>query len=275
MTMAAIWRVMAAATRKSFLEFIRYPANMIFSFFGPVVWTLPFYLLAISFTPDGTSAGLASWVGSSDFFSYFMIGLLVSLVISTVFWTIGFSMKRLMDIGVLETIWSCPIPKVAFVIGESIFALARLVYETALLYVIFRFVFGMRLPDGILSCWRYIPPFILLMYGFGIGFSALVLRTKDAGMMVDALNFVVTGLSGTQNPPQVFPRFLMAVSLALPVTYLIDIIRIESMGITPLIALGLEKAILVISAFVLPALGAWFFRRTDEKIRRYGTLHVH
>jgi hypothetical protein len=34
--------------------------------------------------------------------------------------------------------------------------------------------------------------------------------------MIDMSSFLVQTLSGVQNPPQVFPRFFLAISLAIP-----------------------------------------------------------
>ena len=75
-----------AVFKKNLLEYVRYPANFLFSLFVPVVWTLPIYFLIRSFAPDGTSAGLMSWVGSSDFFGYFIIGMIVGNIIMSIFW---------------------------------------------------------------------------------------------------------------------------------------------------------------------------------------------
>ena len=63
-----------AIFKKNLLEFIRYPMELIFTFFMPFVFLLPTYFLIRSFAPDGSSVGLASWIGSSDFFGFFMIG---------------------------------------------------------------------------------------------------------------------------------------------------------------------------------------------------------
>ena len=64
-------RLYAAVFKKNLLEYIRYPANFVFSLLMPVVWTLPIYFLIRSFAPGGTSTGLMSWVGNDDFYGYF------------------------------------------------------------------------------------------------------------------------------------------------------------------------------------------------------------
>lgn len=267
--------VFGSVLRKNVLEYIRYPVNFISSLFMPVIWTLPVYFLIISFSPDGSSAGLLSWTGSGDFFGYFMIGMVVSYIIMTIFWNIGYSLKRLMDIGLLETIWVYPVPKILYILAESLFSLCRLGYELILLAIVFRFLYGMSLPISFFRLLPWFIPFSLLMYGFGIGFAAIVLLAKDANTLVDTSSFLTSTITGTNNPPQAFPRFIMIISLAIPITYFIDFLRVQSMGITPLAPLFLEKIIILAGAVLMPLLGVWFFKFTERRCRVKGNLHVH
>ena len=267
--------VFKAVFIKNGLEFIRYPANFVFSLFMPVVWTLPIYFLIRSFTPDGTSAGLLSWTGSTNFYGYFLIGMVVAYINMSIFWNTGFSLKRLMDIGMLETTWGLPVGKTVYILAESLFSIVRLIYEMILLVIIFRFLFGMRLPEGFAPMLPWFIPFFFLMYGLGIGFAALVLLVKDANTMVDTASFLINGVTGTQNPPQVFPRFLLTIAMAIPITYFLDLLRAGSLGVTPLLPMAYESLIIVLSSILVPIGGFLFFRYTDRRCRTTGSLHIH
>jgi len=98
---------------------------------------------------------------------------------------------------------------------------------------------------------------------------------KNANTMVDTSSFLVQTLSGVQNPPQVFPRFFLTISLAIPITYFLDIIRVHTLSIKPLIAYGLELFIFLAASLLCPIGGIWFFKFTDRKCRMDGSLHVH
>ena len=260
---------------KNILEYRRYPMEIAFSFLMPIVWFLPTYFLIISFAPQGTSIGLASWIGTDNFFSFYLIGLIVGYFTATIFWSMGFSLKRLMDIGMLETIWVCPISKLVYIIGESLFSMLRLIYEMTILIIMYKLVFRMALPPAIWQTLPYFIPFIFLMYGFGMAFAALVLLVKDANTMVDTSSFLVQTLSGVQNPPQVFPRFFLAISLAIPITYFLDIIRVQTLAIKPLVSYGLELFIFLAASLLFPIGGIWLFNYIDRKCRILGNLHVH
>ncbi len=267
--------MVGAIIKKNTLEFFRYPAEFFFSFIMPVIWFLPTYFLIISFAPDGSSAGLASWTGNDSFFPYFLSGMLVSYVISSIFWGIGLSLKRLMDIGMFETIWTCPIPKITYIVGESLFSVIRLSLELGILYLAFRFVFGFYLPAGIAALLPFFIPFVFMMYGFGILFASLVMLVKDANMLTDTSSFIVTTLTGTQNPPQVFPRILLTISLAIPITHFIDYIRVSSMGIVPLVPVWIELLVIFAGAVIFPAAGILAFKKVDRRCRIKGNLQAH
>ncbi|MFP4113420.1 MAG: ABC transporter permease [Spirochaetota bacterium] len=272
---ATMFAAFGAVFKKNALEYVRYPMNLFFGLVMPVIFFLPQYFLIISFAPEGVSAGLAAWVGTQDFFAYLPIGMMVAYVIMTIFWNLGFAIKRLMDIGMLETVWSCPVPRLTYIIGESLFSMARLVVELGLVIVIYRYLYGLVVPVSILGSLWYFVPFVALMYGFGIGFAALVLLVKDANTLVDTSSFLVQGLTGTQNPPQVFPRVLLTVALAIPITHFIDILRVETLGIEPLVEPAIEIAFFIGSAIVFPVIGVLVFNRVERRSRRLGNLHVH
>jgi ABC-2 type transport system permease protein len=133
----------------------------------------------------------------------------------------------------------------------------------------------MAIPPAIWQAIPYFIPFIFLMYGFGIAFAALVLLVKDANTLIDTSSFLVQTLSGVQNPPQVFPRFFLAISLAIPITYFLDIIRVHTLAINPLVPYGLELFIFLAASLLFPICGVWFFNYIDRKCRINGSLHIH
>jgi ABC-2 type transport system permease protein len=118
-------------------------------------------------------------------------------------------------------------------------------------------------------------PFVFLIYGFGVAFAGLVLMVKDANTMVDTSSFLIQGLTGTQNPPQVFPRFLLAIALAIPITHFIDIMRVETLGIVPIVQPWIEYTVFLGSSAIFPAIGVLFFRWVERRSRKLGNLHVH
>ena len=264
-----------AVLKKNVLEYIRYPANFVFSLLMPIVFILPYYFLMESFSPGGISEGLAEWTGSNNFSSYYIIGLMVAFFILKIFWGMGFTLKRLMDIGMLETIWVYPISRVGYILAESLFNALQLCFETAAVVAIIIFVFKFTLPVAILGQLVWFIPFLFMIYGFGLAFAALVLLLKNANMLVDTGSFLTLTITGTMNPVQVMPKLFIAIAMAIPITYFIDFFRVTSLGVIPLVPLAIEKIILIGSAVLFPLAGAWVFTIVDKHCRRVGNLGVH
>ena len=99
--------------------------------------------------------------------------------------------------------------------------------------------------------------------------------SSDASNLVDTTSFLMNTLTGTQNPPQVFPKYILAISLAIPITYFLDVIRVHAMDIEPLVPYAVEVGVFLGASFIFPVLGIWFFRYTDRRCRIKGNLHVH
>lgn len=264
-----------AVLKKNFLEYTRYPANFIFTLIMPLVYVAPYYFLMESFAPGGDSAGLAEWTGSSNFSSYFLIGMMASFFIMKIFWGMGFTLKRLMDIGLLETIWAYPLSRIGYILAESLFNALQLIFETLLVTLVISLVFRFRFPPELLGQIIWFVPFFLMIYGFGLAFASLVLLLKNANMLVDTGSFITQTLTGTMNPIQVMPRFFMMIALAIPITYFIDFFRVTTLGVIPLVPLGMEKLILLASAVLCPLAGSYVFIAVDRHVRRVGNLGTH
>lgn len=267
--------VLRASLKKNLLELFRYPVNSIFVVLFPIFWALPIYLLIYSFAPDGISQGLQIYTGTNLFFPYYLIGMIGGLFITQIFWGMGFSLKRLMDIGVLETIWSYPLNHLHFLIAESIYNLIETLYSEIVTILIMRYIFGFYLPIEFFKALYIFIPFTIVMYGFGIFFAALVLQYKDPNTLVDISSFTVMTLSGSQNPIQVFPKFIMAISLIIPVTYFIDYLRMVSLKSKLLLPNHIEIEILIISVIIMPAIGIYYFKYVDKKCKKLGTIGIH
>jgi len=82
-------------------------------------------------------------------------------------------------------------------------------------------------------------------------------------------------LTGSQNPVQVFPKFLIAISLSIPVTYFIDYLRVLSLNSKSLLPKNIEIIIMSISVIVVPLIGIKYFKYVDKKCRRLGTIGIH
>ncbi len=82
-------------------------------------------------------------------------------------------------------------------------------------------------------------------------------------------------LSGSQFPVNVLPRFLLPLSLAIPLTYGFDAVRGYLLGTRTLLPIEQELAILVLFMIVTVPLGYLIFKRIERRCKQLGTLGMH
>ena len=268
-------RALFAVAKKDFLRFIRYPLNAIFRVLQPIIWLTPIYFLGQSFATEQGNIGFAVYAGTVDYMSFILVGAMLSSYISSVFWGMGQSLKEEMDSGVLESNWLAPVPRLTFLIGHT----GANLFLTTLVNIGILFLgwlfFGFAITGNLLQALGVVVPLLLALYGFGFGFAAIVFLMRDANTLIDVSDYLVSIFSGGQFPVQVLPRFLLPISLALPITYGLDAVRGLLINTRPLLPLSLEIAILLAFMGVMMPLGYFIFKRVERRIKRLGTIGMH
>jgi ABC-2 type transport system permease protein len=95
---------------------------------------------------------------------------------------------------------------------------------------------------------------------------------RDANTMVDVSSYLVETFSGSTFPVNSLPRWLLPVSLALPMTYGYDAVRGWLLKTQTILPIPAEIGLLVVFMVVFLILGSWAFRALEKRVRRRGTL---
>lgn len=255
--------------------YFRYPVNFIMTLFEPIMWLSPFYFMGKSFSSNGKLPGFEKYTGNSDFMSFLVIGFMISSYVSTVFWTMGFSLKEEMRQGVLESNWSAPVNRVVLMISKSLFQFCATTFEVILTGIVCHFAFGFTITSGLLKAILFLIPGIIGMLGLGLSVGALVLLAKEANGIIDMANSMVSALSGSYFPVKVMPKGFLFISFAIPLTYIYDSSRAILNNQTPLLPLQTEFIIIIIAMFGFLALGSFIFMTVERKCRELGILGTH
>jgi ABC-2 type transport system permease protein len=265
---------------KDWTIFFRYPLNAVLRVVEPVIWLSPIYFLGQSFAgPGGTGGGgvggFTAYTGTTDYFSYILIGVILSNYTMSVFWGIGLGLKNEMDAGVLESNWLAPTPHIVFLVGRTLASLVVTTINNALILLLAWIAFGFRFEGDILAALAICVPYLVVLYGFGFAFCALVLLMRDANFLIDTSNYIVVLLSGSQFPVQALPRFLLPLALALPLTYGLDLARSFLLDTDTILSRPLEIAILVLSMAIMVPAGYGVFHLVERYCRSRGTIGMH
>jgi len=268
-------RALYAVARKDWQQFWRYPLNAISRVVEPVVWLTPVFFMGQAFSVDGKARGFEGYAGTSDYSSCILVGSVLSNYIQTVFWGIGYALKNDMDSGVLESTWLTPVPRPLLLVGRTLTSLLTTTIISIAMLLIGWLLFGFQPTGNLWMALLAALPMLVGLYGFGMAFAAIVLLMRDANTLVDTSSYLVSLFSGSQFPVQALPRFLLPVSLALPLTYGYDAVRGFLLDTTTIIPIPYEMALLVVFMFVILWLGLRIFENMERKVRVRGTLGQH
>lgn len=267
----ALW----AITRKDWKHYWRYPLNAISAVFHPLVWLTPVYFMGQAFSVNGQALGFAAYSGTSDYMSFIVIGSALTNFINAVFWGMGYSLKNDMDTGVLEANWLAPVPRLLLLIGRTFNSIFVTTLTSLGMIAVAALIFGFHPTGSVLAAVATVIPMLIGLYGFGFVFAAVVLILREANTLVDTSSFLVQIFSGSSFPVQALPRWLLPLSLALPLTYGFDAVRGWLLHTKTLLPMEAEIALLVLFMFVFIALGIWVFQRLERRVRMLGTLGQH
>jgi len=118
-------------------------------------------------------------------------------------------------------------------------------------------------------------PMLIALYGFGFAFAGLVLLMREANTLVDTSSFIVQVFSGTDFPVNVLPKWLLPISLLIPLTYGLDATRGLLLKTNTIFSIGVEIALLFVFMIVFLWFGSWAFHCVERKVRMLGTLGQH
>ena len=268
-------RALWAIARKDWHQYWRYPLNAVSSVLQPIVWLTPIYFMGQAFSINGEARGFAAYSGTTDYMSFILMGTALSNFINSVFWGMGYALKNDMDAGVLESNWLAPVPRPLLLIGHTFTNLIVTAITSLLMLAVAGLIFGFRPTGNVLATFLTVLPMLLGLYGFGLAFAGIVMIIREANTLVDMSSFLVTLFSGADFPVNSLPKWLLPISLALPLTYGFDAARGWLLGTRTILPLAVEFILLIVFMFIMIAIGLMAFRALERRVRMRGTLGQH
>jgi ABC-2 type transport system permease protein len=274
-TFAAHLRALLAIVRKDWKHYWRYPLNAVSTIFQPVIWLAPVYFMGKAFSINGQALGFAQYSGTTDYMSFLILGAILGNFVNAVFWGMGYALKNDMDSGVMESNWLTPIPRLLILIGRSLTNLFVTALTSFGMLIVCKFVFGFHPTGDVWKAVLAIVPMLIGLYGFGFAFAGVVLLMREANTLVDTSSFFVQVFSGADFPVTVLPKWLLPISLIIPLTYGLDAARGLLLKTNTLLSISAEVVLFIIFMFIMLWFGSWIFFRMERRVRTLGTLGQH
>lgn len=250
----------------------RYPLSAVSDVFQPLIWLAPIYFMGQAFSVNGKAEGFAGYAGTTDYMSYIIVGTALANFIMAVFWGMGFSLKWDMNGGVLEANWLSPLPRPLMLVGRTFSSIATTSITSLGMILVAKLLWGFNPIGDLWPALLTLLPLLIGLYGFGFAFAAVVMLMREANTLVDSGSFIIQILSGANFPVTVLPKWLLPVSLALPLTYGFDAVRGYLLKTPTLLPLQWELIILVAFMFVMIFVGLRTFYALERRVLQKGSI---
>ena len=270
-TLNTEFNTLLAMAHKELLIMIRYPVEFIASF-GQVFLIVAIFLLAgLAFSQTSQEAG-------GDTISGVVVyGFVLFMFVSDTIWTLGYEVRREQVQGTLEQLYLSPANKFTNLISRVVTILlwTGLLCLAAVLLMIS--LVG-RLPfyNGLLGGYLLIMA-LFGTFGMGFAFAALTLRIKETAQTVAILlQFAFMIFCAIFFPFATLPPAIRFISRLIPFSYAVDAFRSTLMDFPPgfpeLAPIEVEIIIVTAFAILMPLIGYYLYRRSEDRARNTGSL---
>lgn len=253
----------------------RYPISMVnLVLLTPLYQlALPTLLLGTAFLVNGSAAGLARMVGTTDLPGWLGLGVLAAALVVGAIVSVTSTLDADRTTGVLENSWASPAPREAFVIGGvvtgTVFTAAASAILLALAITVLHASYGLL---GAVACLPVVLTMLVGNCGFGYLAAAAILRLRRADALIDVATLIAVTFSGVSFPLLLLPAAARLPTYLLPGTWGLDLLRHLTLGTHPLLPMLAELVALPVTSFGWLAIGRGVFLRAERQVRTAGTL---
>lgn len=208
-------------------------------------------------------------VGTRNYYGYMLLGSCAFMAIDAPLWQMGNWFRREEQIGTLQSIYLAPSGSMDALVGLALFSLFRS-FVIAGIPLATGFVwFGLELSGGVIFALAFLLIGFIPVCGLSLFIGALVLRLKETGALLNALQMSFGFLMGVWFQVSLFPVAIRAISYALPMTWVASGVRASIMEIPYLLgSWEMDLAVLLVHSLIMPLLGVSVFSYTEKRIRR-------
>ncbi|MFX0182212.1 MAG: ABC transporter permease [Candidatus Hodarchaeota archaeon] len=264
--------VKAQMTRWVKSEFFR-PGNLIWNFVLPLTWGLQFYFLYIPFQFGEIALQLINGLNVHvNLVGYTLSGQVcwMLFVNASIFGGAFFLRERWG--GTLEVLFLSPASRIGIVTGTALAGASNFLWFILGLLIA---VILLNVQLNVISWFAVVVSLfvsILVLIALGMFFETFFIASRLGGMWATAIQEPMQFLSGLIFPIQYLPKVLQIISTAIPLTYVLLIVRGTLLGSLSLESIALELCFLTLTIFCLIGLCLIFLIRVERHIKRHANL---
>jgi ABC-2 type transport system permease protein len=259
-----------AMTKARVQQLRRYPGWLLLDIVLPIIFAALPILMGRALAGDAVAENFELNTGSAQYVAFLIIGGNIFALVSGAMWNIGFWVRREQQTGTLEALYLTPTSRAVMVAGVALYQAVRGLFTSTIAYVAGCLLFGVNpFVGNVFLAYLFLLIGLIPLYGLSFFFGALVLRLKEANALIGLMQWVISFLIGAFFPVAFFPRFLQAIALAFPPTWMTNGVRASLLNVGYFFQEWyLDFAMLCIFAMALPLIGFWVYSVTERSIQR-------
>lgn len=211
-------------------------------------------------TPPLTVTQVSTATATLSTFDYVFAGLLGFSILSLGIFGLANQMPAEKKTGSFRRLRASPIRKSQLVFANLIYYLLVGVISVALMFIVASLVFNFEMRGNWLALVVYIILGIITMFGFGLAIGGWSKNENQSAALTNLVAFPLMFLSGVFFPRFLMPEWLQGITGFLPLTPIIDGLRMIMTEGKGLIELGPELAIMGAWIIVIYAVAIKVFR---------------
>jgi ABC-2 type transport system permease protein len=271
-------RAFGAVTRKEWRVVWRYPSNLAFTLFWPVLLPAVYVWAARAFQGGSTAAqeAFTERSGTAYVAGFLYVGWAVFMWLTIILWGPGAALRQEQLRGTLQAVLLTPAPRWALLFGSSP---PHLVLSLAMFGAVGTTLrLGFDTPVGGAAGLRallVILASVPVLVGIGTLLSALVLIWRDTSGLLMLLRALFTVLCGVTYPVVVLPGWAQQVAWILPPTHVIGALRSALLTGAELASLTTTLVVLAVCGIVVCVASSAALTLTERSIRRTGGMEQY
>ena len=256
-----------AAFLRDLRSYIRQPAWVLGDLISTPLWFF-FFALGVTLFAPTTSAN-----SQEGGISFFLLGFVFIILFSTSVWGMGQTVRNEQTAGTLEQFFLAPASRATLIVGRwaRIFITDAIIigYTTLILYLVGGGIITLLNPGLFLMGFGL---YEVGLIGFGLFFAGLTMRIKSYTTISNLVFFGYMILTGALFPITVIPTPFRYVSLAIPFTYFIDLMRHAALASPTILPLPVEFVTAIVLSISMLIVGFVSFNKIEEDARMRGNI---
>lgn len=260
LTLTSTWRRIKIITR--------YKMNFALELLMSFAWGFGLLL----FIPLIDPARLQSAVGSSNYFTFLLIGVAFQAYQSAATWGSPWEIRGELSTGQIEYTFASPVSRYSYVLSYSLSqAIVATVFDLLPMFSIGILVLGRMPPiQSLILMLLAITLCFLALCQIGVVVSCALLVFKNISSLINIMNFLFQIATGMSVPLQLMPNELKILAFCIPITHGIDLARHAIMGSSTVWPVEVEIGALTLFLALYTLLARFAVTRVEGKAKRGG-----